>query len=131
MASRDEFLPGFLRSKAPPPDVPEEEEEEAGANRTSAKPVISVTFVDGAGVPHQFAYSHLYRITVEGRTMVVEFSDHVVRVEGQRLFAPVRDCLMRRLGHHKAEFVEVHPRPEFAEGEVVERITVAARKPQG
>lgn len=133
MASKDELFPGFFRAKAPPPDVPGEEIEleEAGSNRASAKAVLAITFVDGAGVPFQFAYSHLYRVWVEGRALVVEFSDHVVTVEGRGLFAPVRDCLMRRIGEHKVWLVEVHPRPEFAEGEVVTAVAVADRKRSG
>ena len=95
-----------------------------GEERTSAKPVLSVTFIDAQGTPHAFAYSHLYRITVKGGALVVAFSGHEVTLEGRKLYAPAKDCLMRRLAQHKVEFVEVRVRPDFAEGEVVTSVTV-------
>ena len=115
----------FRGQTGPAPDVPEIELEEAP--RDSAKPVLSVTFVDGAGTPYQFAYSHLYRVAVENRALVVEFSEHAVTVEGRGLSEPLKDCLMRKLGHHKAEFVVVDPRAEFTAGPCVTAIKVAKR----
>ena len=127
MASKDEFPPAFLRGKSPPRELPDQDDDEAEPGRPSPRVVLSVTFVDGQGLPYQFGYGFLYRVWVEGRALQVEFSDHVVTVEGTGLFAPLKDCLMRRIGHHKTEFVQVHPRPEFAEGEVVTAVTVAKK----
>ncbi|QEL19309.1 hypothetical protein [Limnoglobus roseus] len=79
---------------------------EGGEDRTTHKPCLGVTFIDQNGVPYSFQYSHLYRLFVDKDCLVVEFSGHRVILEGRRLFAPSKDCLMHMLNQHKREFVE-------------------------
>ncbi len=130
MASSDNpplFTAVTRRPVTPPPDIPPPEPE-SEEGRTGSRAVPSVTFVDEAGNPWQFSYGHFYRAYAEGRRLVVEFSEHKVVLEGTRLFSPAKDCLLRRLGQHKAEFVEAVPRGEFdADGVTAVRVEPVKR----
>ncbi|QEL16781.1 hypothetical protein [Limnoglobus roseus] len=98
MPTNDNDIPPHLRQMAKATD--------GGEDRTTHKPCLGVTFIDQNGVPETFQYSHLYRCYVDKDCLVVEFSGHRVILEGRKLFAPAKDCLMAMLAQHKREFVE-------------------------
>ena len=77
-----------------------------------------------AGVATAFSLSHFYSLAAAGGDLVMTFSEHIVTIAGRRLSTPAKDCLMRKLSQHKCEFVEVHPRAEFVDGECVTGIKI-------
>lgn len=98
MDTNDNDIPPHLRRAA---EVTEERSEDT----TRGRAVLGVTFVDENGGVFSFQYSHLYRLYAEGACLVAEFSGHKVTMEGRKLFAPAKDCLLHMLAQHKREFV--------------------------
>ena len=94
--------------------------------RVGTRPQLTVAFRLRDGTALAFSYAHLYRVASAGQGEVaVEFSEHVVTVRGRNL---VR--LLRALCDHRLREVWEGDR-DFADdgAEVVERITVADRRP--
>lgn len=94
--------------------------------RVGTRPQLTVTFRQRDGTGLAFSYAHLYRVASVGQgKLTVEFSEHVVTVEGRNL-----GRLLRALCDHRLREVWECDR-DFADdqAEVVQTISVADRRP--
>lgn len=118
-----------IAEKAGQPD--DDDEKVVSIGRIGSKPQHSIRFRLKDGTGERFSYSHYYRTIEEepNAVLVVEFSEHLVRIEGSDL-----GLLDQWIGDHKARVVEERPERERAAGfggpkaePVVYRVTVTAK----
>lgn len=106
----DKTFGRFVADKTGAPVKEEEpvegDDKAVSIGRIGGRPQLSIRFklMDGTGC--RFSYSHFYRVIEEepGAVLVVEFSEHLVRIEGAEL-----GMLEQWIGDHKARVVEEQP----------------------